>query len=156
MSQIFLNRLVSPARAYGRFFYYSDCKTKPKVIRTDFDKKLLQGDVEEFIHSKDTDLEGAPPNRQHQNGLVERAWQSIVTMSRNWLTSSLLSSKYWYYAVKRAVEISNIMPTTHIKNKTTTIHELLYQEKVDYQCLFPMFSVAYIKQERKEGGATQK
>ena len=80
--------------------FYSNCKTQPKLIRTDFDKKLLQGEVEDLIHSKGTDLEGAPPSRQHQNGLVERAWQSIVTMSRNWLTSSLLPSKYWYYAVK--------------------------------------------------------
>ena len=76
-------------------------------------------------------------------------------MSRNWLTSSLLPSKYWYYAVKDAVEISNIMPTTHIKTKTTTPHELLYQEKVAYRCLSPMFSVTYIKQEQEQGGDTK-
>ena len=125
---------------------------KPKKIRTDFDPKLLQGTVGNYIEREQhVELEGAPPNRQHQNGLVERAWQTTVTMTRNWLTSSLLPSKYWWFGVKRAIEIQNLFPVKR-NGKLTTPHELVFQSKPDYRVLFPMFSTAYIKQNRETGG----
>ena len=133
--------------------FYKDAKVHPKMIRTDFDPKLIQGKVADYIERQmHTDLQAAPPKRQHQNGLVERAWQTIVAQARNWMTSQLLPSKYWYFAVKRAAEVNNIMPTTHIKNKVTTPFELVHGRKVDYRQLFPMFSTAYIKKERDQGG----
>ena len=88
------NLTTSLLKNVKRFF--KDCKTKPKTIRTDFDNTLISGKVAEYIEeTQQVDLEAAPPHRQHQNGLVERAWQTIVSMARNWLTSSLLPSKYW-------------------------------------------------------------
>jgi hypothetical protein len=127
-----------------------DCKIKPKLIRTDFDSKLIGGKVAEFLLSVGVPIESSPPYRQHQNGLVESHWQTVVSMARNWLTSSLLPSKYWFFAVKRACEVCNLLPTQHL-DKVTTPFELVYQKKVDYRLLFPMFSVAYIKY-RREGG----
>ena len=47
----------------------------------------------------------------------------------------------------------NIMPTSHLRNTIATPHELAFGCKADYRVLFPMFSVAYIKQEREQGGA---
>ena len=73
-------------------------------------------------------------------------------MTRNWLTSSLLPSKYWYFGVKRSVEVLNMLPTHHIKNTVTTPHELVFNKKVDFCHLFSLFSTAYIKQERLQGG----
>ena len=69
--------------------FVTDVGIKPKVIRTDFDKKLIRGPAKEFLDEQSIQVEGAPPKRQHQNGLVERAWQSAVIMARNWLKSSL-------------------------------------------------------------------
>jgi hypothetical protein len=69
-------------------------------------------------------------------------------MSRNWLTSSMLPSRFWFHAVKRAAEICNILPTHHL-SKTTTPFEIMHQSKVDYRQLFPMFSIAYIKHVRE-------
>ena len=66
-------------------------------------------------------------------------------MARNWLTSNLLPSPYWYFAIKRACEVGNILPTLHIKNIITTPHELVFGSKADYRSLFPMFSLSYIK-----------
>ena len=45
----------------------------------------------------------------------------------------------------------NILPASHVKKKTTP-HELAFGTKEDYRVLFPMFSLAYIKQEREQGG----
>lgn len=132
-----------------------DCKVKPKVIRTDFDNKFMAGRVAEYIEEEQqVNLEAAPPHRQHQNDLVERAWQTITSMARNWLTSSLLPSKYWF-AIKRAVEVLNIMPSSHLNKTITTPHEVIFSPKVDYRVLVPMFSVAYFKQTWETGGSSK-
>ena len=142
------NLTTSITRALKSFL--TDVGTTPKLIRTDFDKKLIGSTAREYLESKHIKIQSAPPKRQHQNGLVERAWQSAVIMSRNWMKSALLPSKYWYFALKRAIEISNISPTK-IDNKVTTPFEAVHQQKVDYRQLFPMFATSYIKQETDSG-----
>jgi hypothetical protein len=107
------------------------------------------------LTEKSIPIQASPPYRQHQNGLVESHWQTIVSMTRNWLTSSLLPTKYWYYGIKRACEISNILPAPHV-DELTTPHEMVFKQKVDYRQLFPMFSVAYIKYAREGGGVKDK
>ena len=82
-----------------------DVGTKPKLLRTDFDKKLIGGKIKQFLREKHIRLEAAPPKRQHQNGLVERKWQSIISMARNWLTAELLPTKYWFFAIKGRLKL---------------------------------------------------
>ena len=143
------NLTSSLQRALKQFL--TDVGVKPKLIRTDFDKKLIGSAAKMLFLNEKIRIESAPPKRQHQNGLVERAWQSAVIMSRNWLQSSLLPSTFWYFALRRATEISNISPIK-VKNKVTTPFEAVYHNKVDFRQLFPMFSVSYIKQETEVGG----
>ena len=142
------NLTTSIQRALQRFV--TEVGVKPKLLRTDFDKKIIGSAARDYLDEQNIPIQSAPPKRQHQNGLVERAWQSVVIMSRNWLKSALLPSKYWYYAVKRAVEISNISPIK-LKDNITSPHEEVYKEKVDFRQLFPMFNTAYIKQETNRG-----
>jgi hypothetical protein len=118
-----------------------------KEIRTDFDQKIIKGRVKTFLTEKEIAVTAAPPRQQHKNGLVERKYQTILKMTRNWLTSSLLPSSYWWFAMKRAVEVSNMLPTFH----TNTTHpvtpfELFYGSKPDLRNLVPMFSVVYVQQ----------
>jgi hypothetical protein len=127
-----------------------DCGVKPRIIRTNFDHKLMGGEVASILQSKHLRVESAPPYRQHQNGIVERHWQTLVNMARNWLTSSMLPVDYWYFAIKRACEVSNMLPIKK-KGKLTTPYELLYKKKVDYRALFPLFSIAYIRQHKEDG-----
>ena len=130
--------------------FLAEAGVKPTMIRTDFDSKLMAGTVHQILTEKGIRIESAPPKRQHQNGLVERNWRSAVTMARNWLKSSMLPAKYWWFAIKRAIEISNIMPTKY-GNTISTPYENLYGDKVDYRQLFPMFSTSYIKRETDVG-----
>ena len=120
--------------------FINKCGEKPKLICTDFDPKLFAGDVATYLTDKKIEIEAAPPYRQHQNGLVERSWQTIVNMTRNWLTSAQLPSKYWYFGVKRACEVLNILPSKK-NGKVTTPYQLVHGKKVDYRNLFPMFTV---------------
>jgi hypothetical protein len=128
-----------------------DCGPKPKLLCTDFDRKIMGGEVAKLLLDQYIPIQSSPPYRQHQNGLVERHWQEVVAMARNWITQSLLLSEFWYFGIKRAYEVCNILPTTHIPNKTTTPFELMFNKSVDYRQLFPMFSAAYIKHTRSQG-----
>ncbi len=130
--------------------FITDVGVKPKLIRTDFDYKLMGGDVASFLTDEKVRIESAPPKRQDENGLVERHWQTVVAMARNWLTSAQLPAKYWFFALKRACEVVNLMPFKR-DGQVTTPFELIYKQKVDYRNLLPMFSIAYIRQERVQG-----
>ena len=124
------NLTTSLLEAIKRF--RMNCKIKPKLIRTDFDNKLISGEVEKYLLNEKIKIEASPPYRQHQNGLVERHWQSILAMSRNWLRSAMLPTKYWFFAVKRAVEVLNMMPIKH-KEKITTPYEQVFKVKPDFR-----------------------
>ena len=68
-------------------------------------------------------------------------------MSRSWLTSHLLPSKFWWWSLKRATELSNYLPIK-IDNKLTTPHEEVYKVKPDYRNILPQFSIAYLNRVR--------
>eukprot|EP00957_Ditylum_brightwellii_P207774 15354470-Ditylum_brightwellii.AAC.1 len=72
-------------------------------------------------------------------------------MARNWLTAAMLPAQYWWFAIKQACEVQDMLPTSHIKNKVSAPYELVYGEKVDYRDLIPLFSAAYIRHAREEG-----
>jgi hypothetical protein len=74
-------------------------------------------------------------------------------MARNWLKSQLLPSNFWFFAVKRAVEISNILPVETKEGLIYTPYEHTYKKKVDFRNLFPMFSKAYVKITTEKGGS---
>jgi hypothetical protein len=79
-----LKNLTSSLRsAISQFLI--DCGPTPKLIRTDFDQKLIGGKMKEILTAQKIKIEAAPPYRQHQNGLVEQHWQTTVSMARNWL-----------------------------------------------------------------------
>ena len=130
--------------------FLAECGPTPKILRTDFDSKLMGGKVADLLTDHKILVQSAPPYRQHQNGLVERHWQTVVAMARNWLTSSLLPSRFWFFAIKRACEVCNLLPTSHLE-EITTPHQIQFGKKVDLRQLFPMFSVAYIKYPRDSG-----
>jgi hypothetical protein len=123
------NLKVSLLKAMKQFL--RDCGNTPKLLRTDFDHKIMGGKVGDLLLDNKIPIQSSPPYRQHQNGLAERHWQEAVALARNWLTSSMLPSKFWFYAIKRACEICNIMPTNHLPEVTTPF-TLMFNKKVDY------------------------
>jgi deoxyuridine 5'-triphosphate nucleotidohydrolase len=124
-----------------------DMGTTPKTIISDFDHKLMGSKIKNYFTPLGTSIKSAPPRQQHKNGLVERNWRSVVRMARSWLTSALLPSSFWYYAIKRAVEVSNYLPVT-LKGQPTTPFELVHHQKPDLRALIPLFSTAYIDHPR--------
>ena len=95
-------------------------------------------------------ITSAPSGRQNQNGLAEIRWKNLLNLSRNWLASNLLPSSFWYFALQYAVQVPKYLPYLH-KTTWTSPFELLHNNKLDFQNLRPLFSVAYVK--RFRGGS---
>jgi hypothetical protein len=72
-------------------------------------------------------VNAAPPYSQDKNGLSERHWQTLVSMSRNWLASAELPSSFWFYAVRRAAEVCNYFPFKCEDGSFLTPFEMAHQ-----------------------------
>jgi hypothetical protein len=110
--------------------------------------KLIGGRAREYLNSLLIHVNAAPAYRQDKNGLVERHWQTMVSMARNWLASAELPGIFWYFAVRRAAEICNYFPY-HLEDGTcTTPFQLAHGSKPDLRVLFKLFSLAAVRRER--------
>jgi hypothetical protein len=98
----------------------------PKRLISDFDLKLIGGKAREYLNSLLIHVNAAPSHRQDKNGLVERHWQTMVSMARNWLASAELPSTFWFYAVCRAAEVCNYFPFKLEDGSYTTPFELAH------------------------------
>ncbi len=68
----------------------------------------------------------------------------MVLMARNWLASAELPSTFWFYAVKRAVEVCNYFPYQLEDGTYTTPFELAHKTKPDLWVIFKMFGLAAV------------
>ena len=102
---------------------------KSKRMLADRDFKLIGGIVADYlqldpdnINEKNvSQVAGAPSGRQNQNDLVEIRWKNIMNISRNWLTTNLLPSELWYFGIRYAIQVLNMMPFLHKKQIDYTI-----------------------------------
>jgi len=124
-----------------------DAGNLPKVLLTDFDNKILSGPTEKYLLEHQCHVRAAPPKRQNENGLVERAWGSVTAMARSYITDMQMPRCYWYWALRHAVHVINYLPCT-VNTLTTSPHELVYGVKPDYRTLFRLFSTGYFKHEK--------
>ena len=124
--------------------YCNDFNLTPKRFISDYDKRLFSTSVQDWLSENNSQIEAAPEGKQRQNGLCEEYWRTVLRMTQGWTASALLPTSYWWFAFKRAVEVSNYIPLK-LNNKMTSPHELVYKIKPDMRNLLPMFSVCYIR-----------
>jgi hypothetical protein len=125
--------------------FFAHISRLPDRLISDFDLKLIGGKAREYLNSLLIHVNAAPAYRQDKNGLVERHWQTMVSMARNWLASAELPASFWYFAVRRAAEICNYFPYKLEDGIITTPFELAHQSKPDLRVLFKLFSLAAVR-----------
>jgi hypothetical protein len=130
--------------------FFAHLGFSPKRLISDFDTKLIGGQAREYLNALKIHVNAAPAYRQDKNGLVERHWQTLVAMARNWLASAELPASFWFYAVRRASEVCNYFPTKLPCGTWSTPLELAHNIKPDLRLLFKPFSVAAVRRERQE------
>ena len=90
--------------------YCNDIGLVPKQFICDCDRRLFSQDIKEWLEEGHSRINAAPEGKQRQNGLAERTWRSILRIARGRIASSLLPPTFWWFAFKRAVEVSNYVP----------------------------------------------
>ena len=119
-----------------------------------FDPRFLGGKAKALLQSHGCRIRAAPPNRQSQNGLVERRWQILQGMARTLLTEACLPTKFWYWAVRESCVRLNLLPiTSHPTDPLdvehlTTPHEAFYGTRPDYRVLFPFSCLGSFRRTR--------
>ncbi len=124
----------------------------PKRLISDFDLKLIGRKARDHLNKLLAHVNAALASRQDRNGLAKRHWQTVTATARNWLASAELPGTFWFYAVKRAVEICNYFPLKLPDHSLITPLELAYGVKPDLRLLFKAFGLAAVHHER--GGDT--
>jgi len=120
----------------------------PQRLISDFDLKLIGGRAREYLNSLLIHVNSAPASRQDKNGLVERHWQTMLAMARNWLVSAQLPGTFWFYAIRHAAEVCNYFPYKLEDGAFTTPFQLVHKAKPDLRVLFPTFGLAAVHHER--------
>ncbi len=130
---------------------YVDAGGFPKRFECDHDPKFLGTKVRTLLKRRGIKLRMSPPDRQSQNGLVERHWATAYAMARSYLAEAQLPKRLWFWAIREAMIRSNLIPVTLEYNGTkrlTTSHELYYGEKPDGRILYPFGCLAFFKKSR--------
>lgn len=132
-SDSIITQLKYISATYGRL---------PKQIYSDFDPKLLSKKVRTFCHENNSIIHACPHSQQNQNGSCERRWQTFTRMARSYLNDMRIPRSYWYWAIRHANRVTNVIPVK-LKTLLTTPYELVYSKNPDYRMLFRLFSTTY-------------
>jgi hypothetical protein len=90
--------------------FFVDAGGIPQRIRCDFDSSFVKGKVYSFLRRKGIKVGASPPNRQSQNGAVERQWRTATSMARALLVEARMPKRYWFWALREAVIRMNLLP----------------------------------------------
>lgn len=87
-------------------------------FRADNGREYVTGVLVDFLREQSIVIESTGPYCPAQNGLVERAWRTLVAMVRCLLTGAGLSKALWAEAMATAVYITNRLPSRVLKGAT--------------------------------------
>ena len=116
-------------------------------FRCDCDEKLFGSFIKDYLLSNDSNIKAAPAGRQSANGLVESHWKTMVHMSRAYLTEKQMPKNFWFYSIKHAARMMNMIPGKY-KGKLCSPFMLAHGAKPDQRTWFPIFSMCYFHHEK--------
>ena len=110
-----------------------DKKHTIEMIHTDSDPIFTSLRFKQFVQGLDINFFYAPPGQHWVNGYVERFIRTITGNGKTMLKASGLPFKYWFYALRHAVFLHNIVQSRKlIKNpnyKNVSAYEIFTKEK---------------------------
>lgn len=131
--------------------FLTQFSVEPKIFRTDFDRKIIKRKVCSFLDKEIITDKAAPPEEQNHNRLAERYCATVVLRLHILMQAELHHKKYWWFSIRRACDVSNLLSTKRLKGVITNPCDLVHCEKVEYCSLVNMFAPAYINYARQEG-----
>ena len=108
-------------------------KHKMEIIHTDSDPIFVSTKFQQWLKTLEINVIYAPPGQHWVNGYIERFIRTVSGNGKTMLYASGLPFKYWFYALKYAVFLHNIVQSRRlIKNpnyKDLSAYEIYYKEK---------------------------
>ena len=121
----------------------------------DCNEKLFGSAVRSFLHTHNSSIAASPAGRQSSNGLVESHWKIMVHMSRAYLTEKQMPRTFWYYAVKHAARMMNMIPGKY-RGKLASPFMLVHGARPDPRTWLPLFLLCYFHHEKDSDASRSK
>jgi hypothetical protein len=132
---------------------------KPGLFACQFrchcDEKLFGSAVQSFLHTKNSSIAVSPAGRQSSNGLVESHWKIMVHMSRAYLTKKQMPRTFWYYPIKHAAWMMNMIPGKY-HGKLASPFMLVHGACPDPRTWLPLFLLCYFHHEKDSNASRSK
>lgn len=92
--------------------YYTEHRHKVRAFRSDSEKIMIEGDVEDFLVSANVQQQTSAPYRHEQN-LVERHVQTVTkAVATLMVDQALLDATFWSHALFYCIEVKNNTPNS--------------------------------------------
>ncbi len=111
--------------------------------------------VRSFLHSNNSSITASPAGRQSSNGLVESHWKIMVHMSRAYLTEKQMPRTFWYYAIKHAAKMMNMIPGKYCR-KLSSPFMLVHGARTDPRIWLPLFLLCYFHHKKDSNASRSK
>jgi hypothetical protein len=121
----------------------------------DCNEKLFRSHTRSFLHLERSSIISSPAGHQSANGLVESHWKIMVHMSRAYLMEKQMPRTFWYYAIKHAARVMNMIPGQY-NNKLASLFMLVHSVPPDPRTWLPIFSVCYFHHEKDSNASCSK
>ncbi len=122
--------------------FQSEAGRLAKQVRCDCDDKLFCSNIPLFLHLEQSSIIASPAGWQSANGLVESHWKIMVHMSRTFLMEKQMPRTFWYFAIKHAARMMNMIPGKY-KGKLTSPFMLVHGVCPDPRTWLPLFLLCY-------------
>ena len=113
----------------------------------DCNEKLFGRHICSFLHLKGSSIPSSPAGRQSVNGLVEYYWKIMAHMACAYLTEKQMPRTFWYYAIKHAACMMNMIPGCY-NNKLASLFMLVHGVRLDQRNWLPIFFLCYFHYEK--------
>jgi hypothetical protein len=104
------------------------------------DERLFGSVIWSILHLNHSSIAASPACGQFSNGLVESHWKIMVHMSQAYLTDKQMSCSYWYFTIKHATCMMNMILGKY-KSKLASPFMLIHGVCPDKRAWLPLFSL---------------
>ena len=126
--------------------FKSDAGRLPHWFHSDFERRLIGGNVLWWILSNGSNIIVSPFGCQYSNGLAEHTWRTLIQMTRAFIAEKQVGRKFWYFVVRHAAMMLNQVPG-RLDLKLTTPFEHVHKYKPDSKRYFDLFCIRYFNHE---------
>jgi len=143
---------IDALESYMKFIESFGWKNRPQILQGDYDSLHTEKKTNQWLKNRGIKLQLSAPFKHAQNGQIERDMQNVLDRTRTMMSIYDAPFRMWEFAVRYAVELINMSPTSTAENKTP--YEQIYHEKPDISQLIPFYTPGVFHNPKETRGAS--